>query len=139
FLSSALPVYALIALATGCSDNPSSSSLAPDAGDHSAASDDAGGEGSTSVGDGSTPENADAGQDGGPGAGGNPTFWGQVASIYAERCVACHQDDGIAPFVLDTYGSAKTWANAAAAAVESRTMPPWLVTDDGSCNHFQYS
>lgn len=68
-----------------------------------------------------------------------PNFWGHVAEIYAERCVGCHQEDGVAPFALNDYGSAKTWANAAAAAVQSRTMPPWLMNDDGSCNHFEYS
>ena len=30
-----------------------------------------------------------------------PTFWGDVAPIYYERCVECHREGGIAPFRLD--------------------------------------
>lgn len=65
-----------------------------------------------------------------------PTFWQDVAPIYFDSCVQCHRAGGIAPFVLDDYASAKTWATASAMAVDQRTMPPWLVTDDGSCGSF---
>jgi hypothetical protein len=68
-----------------------------------------------------------------------PTFWRDVAPIYYARCVTCHQAGGIAPFVLDEHAAAQQWAGASAAAVEARTMPPWLVTDDGSCGSFQGS
>lgn len=70
---------------------------------------------------------------------GEPTFWQDVAPIYFERCVTCHQPGGIAPFRLDQYDEARTWAAASAAAVAARTMPPWLVTDDGSCGEFRGS
>lgn len=68
-----------------------------------------------------------------------PTFWQDVAPIYFEKCGACHQDGGIAPFVLTDYASAKQWAAPSAAAVTGRTMPPWLVRDDGTCGTFQDS
>lgn len=68
-----------------------------------------------------------------------PTFWQDVAPIYYERCVSCHRDGGIAPFVLDEYASAAAWGPASALAVEQRVMPPWLVSDDGSCNTWQHS
>ncbi len=64
------------------------------------------------------------------------TFWQDVAPVYFDNCVSCHREGGIAPFALDTYASAATWAAASAAAVSQRTMPPWLVTDDGSCGDF---
>jgi mono/diheme cytochrome c family protein len=67
------------------------------------------------------------------------TYWQDVAPIYFEHCVGCHSDGGIAPFVLDDYSTAAAWAHASAAAVRNRVMPPWLVTDDGSCNEWQHS
>ncbi|MCA9636720.1 MAG: hypothetical protein KC420_11895 [Myxococcales bacterium] len=64
------------------------------------------------------------------------TYWQEVAPIYFDRCVACHQAGGIAPFALDNYADAKTWGPASAAATAARTMPPWLVRDDGTCGDF---
>jgi hypothetical protein len=65
-----------------------------------------------------------------------PTYWQDVAPIYYARCVHCHQAGGIGPFALDEHAPAQQWAAASAAAVEAKTMPPWLVTDDGSCGSF---
>ncbi len=64
------------------------------------------------------------------------SYWKDVAPIYWQNCVSCHQQGGIAPFRLDRYEDAKTWAQASKAAVSARTMPPWLVTADGSCGEF---
>lgn len=64
------------------------------------------------------------------------TFWQDVAPIYFDRCVGCHQAGGIAPFRLDNYADAQLWAAASVAAVQARTMPPWLVQSDGSCGEF---
>ena len=68
-----------------------------------------------------------------------PTYWQDVAPIYFEKCGSCHRDGGIAPFVLTDYASARTWSAPSAAAVGARTMPPWLVRDDGTCGTFQDS
>ena len=65
------------------------------------------------------------------------TYWQNVAPIFFENCVGCHQPGGIAPFRLDTYEEAKEWSVAARQAVEERTMPPFLVTADGSCGEFR--
>jgi hypothetical protein len=75
------------------------------------------------------------------GTSGEPgvTFWDDVAPVLYESCVACHREHGAAPFALETYAQARDWAPAIRAAVEARTMPPWLVTDDGSCGDFAYS
>lgn len=67
------------------------------------------------------------------------TYWQHVAPIYFNSCVGCHSEGGIAPFRLDNYEDARTWAKSSAAAVAARTMPPWLMTSDGSCGDFRGS
>jgi hypothetical protein len=62
--------------------------------------------------------------------------WDDVAPIVEARCAGCHQPGGIGTMDLTTWASAKDWADAMAAATAARTMPPWLVTDDGSCGTF---
>lgn len=66
-----------------------------------------------------------------------PTFWQDVAPITASKCVACHQEGGIAPFPLDDYASAKARAGAIDDAVQGGHMPPFLVTHDGTCGDFK--
>lgn len=65
-----------------------------------------------------------------------PTYWQDVAPIYFKSCVTCHGEGGIGPFRLDTYADARQWAGAAAASTGVRSMPPWLVTDDGTCGTY---
>ena len=67
------------------------------------------------------------------------TFWQDVAPIFYDSCVSCHREGGIGPFSLETFADAQPWAAAVLASMESRTMPPWLVVDDGSCGDFQSS
>ncbi|MBK6916420.1 MAG: hypothetical protein IPH07_03370 [Deltaproteobacteria bacterium] len=98
------------AVAAGCADDPAS-------GDDDAAADSSTGGGDTDV----------------------PRYWQDVAPIFFERCGTCHTAGGVAPFVLDTYAEAASWAAASALAVSERTMPPWLVTDDGTCGSFRDS
>ncbi len=87
--------------------------------------------------DAATTEAADeTGQPDDTGTAAGVTFWNDVAPLYFDNCVACHRDGGIAPFALDNYQDAVTWAGATQAAVQGRTMPPWLVSDDGSCGEF---
>jgi hypothetical protein len=64
------------------------------------------------------------------------TYREHVLPIVAEHCVTCHTAGAIAPFALDEIDSARTWGAAAVAAVEARTMPPFGVNNDGSCNTF---
>lgn len=77
--------------------------------------------------------------DGETGASADLTFWDDVAPMYFDSCVSCHREGGIAPFALDNYGDASAWAAASLEAIEGRTMPPWLVTEDGSCGEFRDS
>lgn len=67
------------------------------------------------------------------------TYWQDIAPLMYEHCAACHVEGGAAPFVLTNYDSTRLWASFALEAVEERSMPPWLVTDDGSCGSFSHS
>lgn len=60
-----------------------------------------------------------------------------VAPLLSEHCVACHQEGGIGPMDLSTPEKAAQWSEAVALAVENRTMPPFYMTDDGSCQEWQ--
>lgn len=64
------------------------------------------------------------------------TYYQHIAPLYAEKCVKCHQDGGIAPMALDNFDDAKRFGPASKAATESGQMPPYLVTTDGSCGDF---
>jgi hypothetical protein len=66
-----------------------------------------------------------------------PTYWGEVAPIYYDKCVGCHQQGGIAPFALDDYGPAKEHAAMEAQMVEADLMPPYLLDHGGTCGDFQ--
>jgi hypothetical protein len=65
------------------------------------------------------------------------TFWGDVAPIFADKCLKCHQGGGIAPFRLDNYEDASRMATAIALETQERLMPPFLVAHDGSCGQFE--
>lgn len=77
----------------------------------------------------------DQGAQGGP----VPTYFQDVLPIYAKRCLGCHQKGGAGAFSLDTYEEAKAFAGPSAHAVQSRSMPPWLVRDDESCGSYRDS
>src|SRR4029453_14773029 len=70
-------------------------------------------------------------------ASGALTFWGDVAPIFNDKCVKCHQAGGIAPFRLDSYEEASKHAAVIVAQVANGLMPPYLVTHDGSCGQFE--
>ncbi|WP_158501903.1 hypothetical protein [Vitiosangium sp. GDMCC 1.1324] len=67
----------------------------------------------------------------------SPTFSEHVAPIIEAQCVSCHREGGVAPFRLDSYAGARDYAQAIKAATSARTMPPWGVESDGSCNTFR--
>jgi hypothetical protein len=64
------------------------------------------------------------------------SYGDDIAPIYYEKCVRCHQDGGIAPFRLDRYQDAKTYAVMAANATKRGYMPPFHLVYDGSCGDF---
>src|SRR4051812_1574541 len=64
------------------------------------------------------------------------TYWQDVAPIYNDKCAKCHQADGIGPFRLDDYTSAKEHSKDEAAMVMAGLMPPYQMVHDGTCGSF---
>src|SRR5258708_3494890 len=64
------------------------------------------------------------------------TFWQNVAPIYNDKCVKCHQAGGIGPFALDNYLDAMSEANEEARLTGLGTMPPYHIVHDGTCGAF---
>jgi hypothetical protein len=48
-----------------------------------------------------------------------------IAPILEEKCVACHQQGGIAPFAMDNYELVKGFAPMMREAIRTDRMPPW--------------
>ncbi len=58
---------------------------------------------------------------------GETITWSEhVAPILYQNCIACHREEGAAPFSLLSYDDSKDRAEKIVAAVENRAMPPWL-------------
>lgn len=53
------------------------------------------------------------------------TFAREVSRIFQAKCRQCHRPNDIAPFSLDGYEAAKTWAEDIRRVVTERIMPPW--------------
>ncbi|MDP2305280.1 MAG: hypothetical protein Q8P18_04555 [Pseudomonadota bacterium] len=62
-----------------------------------------------------------------------PTWHADVAPIVVEKCGGCHTAGGIAPFTLDDFAAAAPMADAAVAAVEAGTMPPFDAYETDDC------
>jgi hypothetical protein len=48
-----------------------------------------------------------------------------IAPLIEEKCIACHQQGGIAPFAFDGYEKVKGFAPMIREAVRTDRMPPW--------------
>lgn len=48
-----------------------------------------------------------------------------IAPILNAHCVICHREGEVAPFPLQTYAEARTWASALRDVTARRIMPPW--------------
>lgn len=84
-----------------------------------------------------TTESSESGADGsstGPDAA--VTYYEHVRPLITEHCQVCHAEGSTAPFRLDTYEHVEQLAPAIASVVESRTMPPFAMTADGSCGEW---
>jgi peroxiredoxin len=56
----------------------------------------------------------------------SPYTWAKdIAPILEENCVVCHRAGDVAPFPLDSYPQARTWAAAIKDYTARRVMPPW--------------
>jgi mono/diheme cytochrome c family protein len=54
-----------------------------------------------------------------------PTYSREVSRLFQAKCQQCHRNGDIAPFALDSYEAAVTWAGDIKRVVEERIMPPW--------------
>lgn len=53
------------------------------------------------------------------------TYTRDIAPILNRNCVVCHRTGETAPFALETYRQAHTWASAIRDYTARRLMPPW--------------
>ena len=49
----------------------------------------------------------------------------QVAPILQQRCQICHQDGGVAPWVMTDYQTIKGWSPMMREVIRTKRMPPW--------------
>jgi hypothetical protein len=111
------PLLALALLAPACVDDPAPADTEATAGE--------------------TTAEASAGSDETTGEPPHQALYHEdVRPILAEHCGTCHADGAIAPFALDDYAETREWGEALLAAVQARTMPPFAVDNDGTCNTF---
>lgn len=54
-----------------------------------------------------------------------PTYSKEVSRIVQAKCQICHRDGDIAPFSLNNYDDASTWANDIGRVLSDGAMPPW--------------
>ena len=58
-----------------------------------------------------------------------PTYYEHIKPIMDGRCVACHQDGGVAPFTFETAEDVTTLGDLIHHATDAQTMPPWFAVD----------
>jgi hypothetical protein len=56
----------------------------------------------------------------------NISYSDDIAPIFQAKCVACHQEGGIAPFKFDSYEMVKSFAPMVIESVMSDRMPPYF-------------
>jgi hypothetical protein len=64
-----------------------------------------------------------------------PNYHRDVAPVIQQKCGGCHVEGGIGPMPLQTYSDVFENREAISAAVESRTMPPWMPSNE--CNQYE--
>ena len=58
-----------------------------------------------------------------------------IVPILEQKCVACHQQGGIAPFAMNSYATVKGFAPMIREVIRTDRMPPWDV--DPKVGHFK--
>ncbi len=53
------------------------------------------------------------------------TYSKEISRIFQGKCQQCHRDGDVAPFALNGYDDAVTWADDIARVLNAMTMPPW--------------
>lgn len=62
-----------------------------------------------------------------------PSYQKDIAPILQERCVSCHQKDGLAPWAMNSYDMVRGWAPMIREVIMSKRMPPGQI--DPEFNH----
>lgn len=57
---------------------------------------------------------------------GDITYSNQIARIFNRRCVECHREGQIAPFMLTDYDSVIGWEDTILEVIADNRMPPWF-------------
>ena len=65
----------------------------------------------------------------------NISYSKTIAPILEAKCVACHQQGGIAPFAMSSYSMVKGFAPMIRETIRTDRMPPWDV--DPKVGHFK--
>ncbi|HWB77243.1 MAG TPA: hypothetical protein VG755_19890 [Nannocystaceae bacterium] len=65
-----------------------------------------------------------------------PTYYEDVLPLVAQHCQSCHEAEGIGPFDISDYETAKLLAPAIAGHTAARSMPPFVADNTGACNTF---
>ena len=60
-----------------------------------------------------------------PFAAAQPTYSREISRIFQSKCERCHRIGDIAPFALNSYQRAVTWAQDIKRVVSEGIMPPW--------------
>lgn len=58
------------------------------------------------------------------------SYENDVAPILAERCVGCHQEQGVAPWVMDGHRMVQGWSGMIRETLLTRRMPPGQIDYD---------
>ncbi|MBV1924459.1 MAG: redoxin domain-containing protein, partial [Flavobacteriaceae bacterium] len=53
------------------------------------------------------------------------TYSKDIAPILADRCVKCHNENGIAPWSMSNYNMVNGWSSMMKEVLLSKRMPPW--------------
>lgn len=53
------------------------------------------------------------------------SYANEIAPLIEAKCIACHQEGGIAPFGFDSYEKVKQFSGMIREAVRTDRMPPW--------------
>jgi len=53
------------------------------------------------------------------------TYTKDIAPILADRCVKCHNENGIAPWSMSNYNLVNGWSSMMKEVLISKRMPPW--------------
>lgn len=62
------------------------------------------------------------------------TYYQHAKPIFDAKCVRCHVEGTVAPFSLDSYERAQTFASVSVSAVNAGKMPPWKFS--AGCNDY---